>query len=223
MLGSAAASRAARGRGPRTARRDMASSSTIRAPYKWLVAPARPYASDRPPSASATGCSMNETPLPLTVRVRAPSACRPGAEARGRRRLARRGRARWPPRHASRRPPASSRGRRGRGSPPWFCSDVHLVAVDDDHSGCEPFVGGRLQSLPVLAFLGLAVAGHHALPRPSWPSRRFASAIPRPLAAAHPQRARARLDPGNADVRAPVQPAELRSLSSRSRGTTPRA
>ena len=38
---------------------------------------------------------------------------------------------------------------------------LQLVAVDDDPEPAEPLVRGRLERLPVLPLLQLAVAGHH--------------------------------------------------------------
>ena len=84
---------------------------------------------------------------------------------------------------------------------------LHLVAVDDDPEPAEPLVGGRLERLPVLALLELAVAGHHD--HPSFAAEPpLRERDPAALGDAHPERARARLDPGNADVRVPVEPAE---------------
>ena len=65
----------------------------------------------------------------------------------------------------------------------------------------------RLQRLPVLTFLQLAVAGHHddaAATAAQALRERDAAA----LRDAHPQRARVRLDPGYADVGVAVETAE---------------
>ena len=84
---------------------------------------------------------------------------------------------------------------------------LQLVAVDDDPEPAEPIVCRGLQRLPVLALLQLAVAGHHdreaAAPGP--PLR---PGDPPALRDAHAQRARIRLDAGDADVRVPVEAAE---------------
>ena len=84
---------------------------------------------------------------------------------------------------------------------------LQLVVVDDDPEAAEPVVGRRLERLPVLALLQLAVAGHHdddaapaGLPlRPRDPAS---------LGDAHAERAGVGLDPGHADVRMAVEPAE---------------
>ena len=150
---------------------------------------------------------MNETPLPLTVRGdERLRRVAPGAEARegGAQRdvVVPVGRLDVPAEGAELRLEVAEREDLLR---PLV--GLHLVAVDDDPEPAEPFVGGRLQSLPVLAFLELAVAGHHDYPSfAAEPPLRERD--PPALGDAHPQRARARLDPGNADVRVPVQPAE---------------
>ena len=84
---------------------------------------------------------------------------------------------------------------------------LHLVAVDDDPEPAEPLVRGRLERLPVLALLQLPVSGHDDDP-PSAAELPLRERDPAPLRDAHPERARARLDPGHADVRMPVEPAE---------------
>ena len=100
---------------------------------------------------------------------------------------------------------------------------LELVAVDDDEQPPDPLVRRRLERLPVLAFLQLAVARHHddaaaaaemAL-RPRDPAR---------LGDPHPERAGVRLDPGDADVGVPVEPPEPRAGAAGARsGRTPNA
>ena len=66
---------------------------------------------------------------------------------------------------------------------------------------------GRLERLPVLALLQLPVPGHHDdEPVPAEPALRERD--PASLGDAHPERARAGLDPGHTDVRVAVEPAE---------------
>ena len=84
---------------------------------------------------------------------------------------------------------------------------LELVAVDDDPQPTEPIVGRGLERLPVLTLLELAVAGHDdddaaAAGAP------FRERDPATLGDAHAERARVRLDPGNADIGMPVEPAE---------------
>ena len=84
---------------------------------------------------------------------------------------------------------------------------LHLVAVDDDPQPAEALVRGRLQRLPVLALLELPVPGHDDDP-PATTEQALRERDPAPLRDAHPERSRARLDPGHADVRMPVEPAQ---------------
>ena len=150
---------------------------------------------------------MNETPLPLTVcATSAFGASPPVAEARegGAQRgvvvaVARRD---LPAERAELRLEVAERDDLlGR------LVGLHLVAVDDDPEPAEALVRGRLQRLPVLALLELAVAGHHDdAPVAAEPALRERD--PAALRDAHPERARVRLDPGHADVRVPVEPAE---------------
>ena len=84
---------------------------------------------------------------------------------------------------------------------------LKLVPVDDDEQPSDALVRGRLQRLPVLSLLELAVAGHHD------DAAAAAEVALRPRDAArlrdpHPERARVRLDPGDADVRVAVEAAE---------------
>jgi hypothetical protein len=84
---------------------------------------------------------------------------------------------------------------------------LDLVAIDDDPEPAEPLLGRCLERLPVLALLELSVAGHHDdTPSPAEPPLRKRD--PPALRDAHAERARAGLDPGHADVRVAVQPAE---------------
>ena len=84
---------------------------------------------------------------------------------------------------------------------------LELVPVDEDEQPPDPLVRRRLQRLPVLPLLELAVARHHddttsaaEMPlRPGDPPR---------LGDAHAERARVRLDPGDADVGVAVETAE---------------
>ena len=68
-------------------------------------------------------------------------------------------------------------------------------------------MGRRLERLPVLALLELAVPGHHddaaAAAEPTLRER-----DPAALRDAHPERPRVRLDPGDSDVRMPVEAVE---------------
>ena len=84
---------------------------------------------------------------------------------------------------------------------------LELVPVDDHPEAPEPIRRGRLQRLPVLALLQLAVADHHddaaASAEPSLRPGDTAA-----LGDAHPERARVRLDPGDADVRMAVEPVD---------------
>jgi hypothetical protein len=84
---------------------------------------------------------------------------------------------------------------------------LHLVAVDHDPEPAQALVRGGLEPLPVLAFLELAVPGHDD-DSPSTAESPLRERDPAPFGDAHPERARARLDPGHADVRMPVEPAE---------------
>ena len=84
---------------------------------------------------------------------------------------------------------------------------LHLVAVDDDPEPAQALVGGRLQGLPVLALLQLAVAGHHDDPAAA-AEPALGERDSRALRDAHAERAGVRLDPGHADVRMPVEAAE---------------
>ena len=90
------------------------------------------------------------------------------------------------------------------------------------HNSRTPLVAAACERLEVLAFLELAVAEHHhdaalAAEEPLRPRHA------RALRDAHPERARVRLDPGDADVGMAVEAAERRSRSSRSVGITPSA
>ena len=84
---------------------------------------------------------------------------------------------------------------------------LHLVAIDDDPEPAQALVGGRLQRLPVLALLQLPVAGHDDDPTVA-AELALGERDSTPLRDAHPERAGARLDPGYADVRMPVEAAE---------------
>ena len=150
---------------------------------------------------------MNETPLPLTVRATSAFGVSPPA------RKLREG------------------GAQGRVIVAVDCRDVpaegaelglevaerddllrppvglHLVAVDDDPEPAEPLVGGRLERLPVLPLLELAIPGHHHdAPCPAESPLRERN--PPALGDAHAQGPRARLDPGHADIGVAVQAAE---------------
>ena len=160
-----------------------------------------------PSSASAAGCSMNETPLPLIVSATSAFGA-VAASTEPREDVAQRGvvvpvaRLDLPAERAQLRLEIAEREdllRRLVG--------LQLVAVDDDPEAAEPIVRRGLKRLPVLALLQLAVAGHHdddAVP-PGTPLRpRDAPA----LRDAHAERARVRLDARHADVRVPVEAAE---------------
>ena len=84
---------------------------------------------------------------------------------------------------------------------------LHLVAIDDDPEPAQALVRGRLQRLPVLAFLQLPVAGHDDDPTVA-AELALGERDSTPLRDAHAERAGARLDPGYADVRMPVEAAE---------------
>ena len=78
-------------------------------------------------------------------------------------------------------------------------------------SPSSSLVRGRLEPLVVLTLLQLAVTDHDddtsSAPEPPLRPR-----DPAPLRDPHPERARVRLDTGNADVRVPVEPAEPSQL-----------
>ena len=84
---------------------------------------------------------------------------------------------------------------------------LQLVAIDDDPKTSKAVMGRGLQRLPVLTLLELAVAGHHdhAAVASGTSLRERDSAA---LGDAHAERARVRLDPRNAHVRMPVEPAD---------------
>ena len=155
---------------------------------------------------------MNETPLPLIVCATSAFGTS-SAPARTTRtsRAGPRGRARRRSRRASRTRAASPRGRRARGSPPSVLSDWSSFRSTITQSRPSRPCAARLQRLPVLALLQLAVAGHHddaaaAAEQPLRPRD------PAALRDAHPERAGVRLDPGHADVRVPVEAAEPAQL-----------
>ena len=84
---------------------------------------------------------------------------------------------------------------------------LELVAVDDHEQATDALVRGRLERLPVLAFLELAVAGHDD----DAPSATEVSLRPRDptrLRDPHPERAGVRLDPRHAHVWVTVEAAE---------------
>ncbi len=84
---------------------------------------------------------------------------------------------------------------------------LELVPVDEDEQPPDPLVRRRLQRLPVLPLLELAVARHHddAAAAAEMPLR---PGDPPRLGDAHAERARVRLDPGDADVGVAVEPSE---------------
>ena len=84
---------------------------------------------------------------------------------------------------------------------------LHLVAVDDDPEPAQALVSGSLERLPVLALLQLPIPGHDD-DQPVAAEPPLGERDPPPLGDAHPERAGAGLDPGHADVRMPVEPAE---------------
>ncbi len=84
---------------------------------------------------------------------------------------------------------------------------LQLVAVDDDPEPAEAVMRRRLERLPVLALLQLAVAGHHDCEAAAT-SPPLRPGDPPSLRDAHAQRSRVRLDAGHAHVRMAVEPAE---------------
>ena len=84
---------------------------------------------------------------------------------------------------------------------------LELVAVDDDEQPADALVRGRLERLPVLPLLELAVARHHHdTPAPA--QMPLGPGDPASLGDAHPERPRVRLDSRHADVRMAVEPPE---------------
>ena len=84
---------------------------------------------------------------------------------------------------------------------------LQLVAIDDDPQRSQRFVGCRLNCLPVLALLELAVPGHDHDPA----AQAEAPLRPRdaaPLRDAHAERAGVRLDPRCSDIGVAVETAE---------------
>ena len=106
--------------------------------------------------------SMNETPPPLSVSaIDQPAAARSSCERRRASRRTRAGRGR-----RSARPPSRTRATFASRSPRSLtCDDprvrLHLVAVDDHGDLVQAAVRGRLERLPELPLLQLAVAGEH--------------------------------------------------------------
>ena len=150
---------------------------------------------------------MNETPLPLTVCATSAFGASPPSRNRAKTPRSARvvvpvGRLDVPAERAQLRLEVAERDDLLR---PLV--GLHLVAVDDDPEAPEPLVGGGLERLPVLALLELPVARHHDDP-PLAPERALRQRDPASLRDAHPERARAGLDPRHADVRVTVEPPE---------------
>ena len=150
---------------------------------------------------------MNETPLPLTVC--ATSAFGASPPSRKRAKAARSAAWSCPSTVSTCQPNARSFASR---SPSATISSVRLsdctsLRSTTTQSPPEALVRGRLERLPVLALLQLPVAGHDDDP-PAAAELPLRERDPASLGDAHPERARARLDPGHADVRVPVEPAE---------------
>ena len=85
---------------------------------------------------------------------------------------------------------------------------LDLVAVDDDPEARRAARGRRPGAPPSSGPPGAPRRPVITTTRPSRPSARFGERDPAALRDAHPERARAGLDPGHADVRVPVEPAE---------------
>ena len=189
----------------RSARR-ASSSATARANGSSAGAPAcQRYVP--PPSASAAGCSMNETPFPFTVCATSAFGASPPVRKRPKA-APQRGvvvavrRLDLPAERAELRLEVAERDDLlGR------LVGLDIVAVDNDPEPAEPLVCGRLQRLPVLPLLELPVPRHHddePLAAEAALRERDAAA----LGDAHPERPRAGLDSGHPDVRVPVEPVE---------------
>ena len=99
---------------------------------------------------------------------------------------------------------------------------LELVPVDDDEQPPDALVRGRLQRLPVLTLLQLAVAGHHD-DAAAAPEVALAQAIPRAFEIPIPSEPEFASIPGTPTSGCPSRPPSLRSRSSRSVGTTPSA
>ncbi len=175
-----------------------------------------------PPSASATGCSMKETPLPLTVR--ATRAFGVSSSSRNRANVVRSAAWSWPSAVATCQPKARSFDSM---SPSATISSVGL-------SDCTSLRSTTIQRRPRRACAAACSASQFC---PSWSSpspvmttasprrrrRRFARAIPRPFEIPMPSDPEFASIPGTPTSGWPSSPPSRRSRSSRSRGTTPRA
>ena len=176
-----------------------------------------------PPSASAKGCSMKDTPFPFTVSATSafglagsPSRKPSNTSAQGGVVVAVAGRDLPAERRELRLQVAEREDLLRR------LVRLQLVAVDDDPQVSEPLVRRGLQRLPVLPLLELAVAGH---------ARRLGR---RDRAGASPTRSRVPFEipmpsepefasiPGTPTSGWPSRPPSRRRRRRRSRGTTPR-